>query len=203
MAVPSPPPQGKCVLLYVTYLFLEYSCSSLLSSVLQNGSYLHHQSSVLFAFKICFDQIFVGIFFGRFQQKMQLWPGCVFKVYATHFLMWPPLWYNSKLAKSIPLFLNPYPFIQKSPDYYNVFSSWSNLNLWLSQELVLSTNLQNVICMYILLCPGGYFRIFGWVHVCAAGILEPLAYARASLSEFFPPFTRLNLPVYLFSRIQL
>ena len=71
---------------------------------------------VLFAFKICFDQMFeVGIFLGRFQQKMQLWPGCVFKVYATHFLMWPPLWYNSKLAKSIPLFLNPYPFIQKSP----------------------------------------------------------------------------------------
>ena len=87
--------------------------------MLQNDSYLHHQSSVLFAFKICFDQIFVvGIFFfwggGRFQQKMQLWPGYVFKLYATHFLMWPPLWYNSKLAKSIPLFSNPYPFIQKS-----------------------------------------------------------------------------------------
>ena len=27
--------------------------------MLQNDSYLHHQSSVLFAFKICFDQIFV------------------------------------------------------------------------------------------------------------------------------------------------
>ena len=101
---------------HTVYLFLEYSCSSSISSVLQNGSYLDHQSSVLFAFKICFDQIFVvGIFLGRFQQKMQLWPGCVFKGYATHFLMWPPLWYNSKLAKSIPLFLNPYPFIQKSP----------------------------------------------------------------------------------------
>ena len=27
--------------------------------MLQNDLYLHHQSSVLFAFKICFDQIFV------------------------------------------------------------------------------------------------------------------------------------------------
>ena len=39
------------------------------------------------------------------------------------------------------------------------------LNLWLSQELFLSTNLQNVIYMYILLCPGGYFRNF-WVGTC-------------------------------------
>ena len=60
----------------------------------------------IFSFKICFDRIFeVEIFLrASFQQQMQLWPGCFFKVYATHFLMWPPLWYNSKLAKSIPLF---------------------------------------------------------------------------------------------------
>ena len=60
----------------------------------------------IFSFKICFDRIFVVEIFLRasFQQEMQLWPGCFFKVYATHFLMWPPLWYNSKLAKSIPLF---------------------------------------------------------------------------------------------------
>ena len=57
-------------------------------------------------------------FYGRFQQEMQLWPSCFFNVYATHCLMWPPLWYNSKLAKNIPLFLNPYPFIQKSPFKY-------------------------------------------------------------------------------------
>ena len=172
--------------------------------MLQNDSYLHHQSSVLFAFKICFDQIFVvAIFCGRFQQNMQLWPGCVFKVYATHFRMWLPLWYNSKLAKSIQLFLNPYPFIQNHPDYYYIFSSWSNLNLWLSQELFLSRNLQNVICIMFYFVPGGTLEMFGWVHVCAAGILEPLAYTRLSSSECFPPYTRLNLPVYLFSRMQL
>ena len=39
------------------------------------------------------------------------------------------------------------------------------LNLWLSQELFLSTNLQNVVCMYILLCPEGYSRNF-WVGTC-------------------------------------
>ena len=75
----------------------------------------------IFSFKICFDQIFVvEIFWGAsFQQEMQLWAGCFFKVYATHFLMWPPLWYNSKLAKSIPyIVLNLYPFIQKSPFKY-------------------------------------------------------------------------------------
>ena len=38
-----------------------------------------HQSSVLFALKICFDQILVvGIFWKRFQQEMQLRPGCFF-----------------------------------------------------------------------------------------------------------------------------
>ena len=57
-------------------------------------------------------------FYGRFQLEMQLWPSCFFNVYATHCLMWPPLWYNSNLAKNIPLFLNPYPFIQKSPFKY-------------------------------------------------------------------------------------
>ena len=36
-----------------------------------------------------------------------------FKVYAMQFLTWLPLRYNSQLAKSISLFLNPYPFIQK------------------------------------------------------------------------------------------
>ena len=74
---------------------------------------------------------------GRFQQKMQLWPGCVFKLYAMHFLMWPPLWYNSsKLrAKSIPLFLNPYTHSFKNhPDYYNVFSSSSNLRWFPSKR---------------------------------------------------------------------
>jgi len=43
--------------------------------------------------------------------------------------------------------------------------------------------------------PGGTLEIFGWVHVCAAGILEPLAYTTASSSKFFAPYTRLNLPV--------
>ena len=82
----------------------------------QNDSYLHHQSSVLFPFKInmFWSDFCSGNFFGRFQQEMQLWPGCFFKVYATHFLMWPPFWCNSKWIKSSPLFLNPYPFIQKS-----------------------------------------------------------------------------------------
>ena len=50
---------------------------------------------------------------------------------------------------------------------------------------------------------GGTLEIFGWVYVSSAGILEPLAYTRASSSEFLPPYTRLNLPVYLFSKIQL
>ena len=60
-----------------------------------------------------------SLFYGRFQPvEMQLWPSCFFKVYATHCLMWPPLWYNSKLAKNIPLFFNPYPFIQKSTFKY-------------------------------------------------------------------------------------
>ena len=36
---------------------------------------------------------------------------------------------------------------------------------------------------------GGTLGIFGWVHVCAAGTLEPLAYT--SSSEFFLPYTRL------------
>ena len=113
--------------------------------MLKNDSYLHRQSSVLFACKICFDQIFVvGIFWGAFQQEMQFRPGCFFKVYATHFLiyMWPPLWQNSKLAKSIQLFLNPYPFIQKSLCGY----------AFVSQELFLSTNLHKwylyVICYF-------------------------------------------------------
>ena len=113
-----PPQGGKYVLLCVTYLFLEYSCSPKISSVLQNGSYLHHQSSVLFAFKICFDQIFVvGIFFFFFGGGGGFNRRCSYDqaVCAMHFLMWPPLWYNSQLAKNIPLLLNPYPFIQKSP----------------------------------------------------------------------------------------
>ena len=32
-------------------------------------------------------------------------------------------------------------------------------------------------------------------HVCAAGTLELLAYTRASSSEFFLPYTRLNSPI--------
>ena len=46
--------------------------------------------------------------------------------------------------------------------------------------------------MYISLFPraGGTLGIFGWVHVCAAGTLEPLAYT--SSSEFFLPYTRLS-----------
>ena len=51
--------------------------------------------------------------------------------------------------------------------------------------------------MYISLFPraGGTLGISGWVHVCAAGTLEPLAYTRASSSEFFLPYTRLNSPI--------
>ena len=54
--------------------------------------------------------------------------------------------------------------------------------------------MHNVICMYISLFPrtGGTLGIFGWVHVCADGTLELLAYTRASSSEFFLPYTRLN-----------
>ena len=118
MAVPFPLPWQKNVLLYVRYLFLEYSCNSLISSALGNDSYLHCQSSVLLAFKICFDQIFAvemfvgAIGFNRRCNMTRLF-FFFFKVYAMQFLMWLPLRYNSKLAKSISLFLNPYPFIQK------------------------------------------------------------------------------------------
>ena len=59
---------------------------------------------LLKSFLIRFLYIF---FYGRFEPEMQLWPSCFFKVYAMHCLMWPPFWYNSKLAKNIPLFLNP------------------------------------------------------------------------------------------------
>ena len=33
--------------------------------------------------------------------------------------------------------------------------------------------------------PKGTLEIFGWVHVCAAGILEPLAYTRAEFKCIF------------------
>ena len=57
--------------------------------------------------------------------------------------------------------------------------------------------MHNVICMYISLFPraGGTLGIFGWVHVCASWTLEPLTYTRASLIEFFLPYTRLNSPI--------
>ena len=58
--------------------------------------------------------------------------------------------------------------------------------------------MHSVICMYISLFPGpgGTLGCFGWVHVCAAGTLESLAYiTRASSSEFFLPYTRLNFPI--------
>ena len=42
---------------------------------------------------------------------------------------------------------------------------------------------------------GGTLGIFGWVHVCATGTLEPLTYTRASSIEFFLPYTRLNSPI--------
>ena len=161
--------------------------------MLQNDLYLHRRSSLLFPVKICFDRIFVlGIFLGGFNRRCSSYYQAVFsKLYGKHFLMWPPLWYNCKLAKCIPLFLDPYPFIQKSR--WLLFSSWSNLNLWLSQELFLSTNLHNVICMYILLCPGRYFRYF-WVSTCVC-CWDPRTLSldtRASSNEFFPPYTRLN-----------
>ena len=95
-----------CYQLYIYCLSLALPCYS------QNHNQL--VKHLLFAFKIFLDQIFVHFFYGRFQQEMQLWPSCFFKVYAMHCLMWPPFWYKSKLAKNIPLFLNPYPFTQKS-----------------------------------------------------------------------------------------
>ena len=49
--------------------------------------------------------------------------------------------------------------------------------------------------LYFTLSRGGTLGIFGWVHVCAAGTLEPLAYIRASSREFFLPYTRLNFPI--------
>ena len=62
--------------------------------------------------------LYFNCFMGGFNRRCSYEQAVFFKVYATHFLMWPPLWYNSKLAKSIPLFLNPSPFIQKSPFKY-------------------------------------------------------------------------------------
>ena len=62
--------------------------------------------------------LYFNCFMGGFNMRCSYEQAVFFKVYATHFLMWPPLWYNSKLAKSIPLFLNPSPFIQKSPFKY-------------------------------------------------------------------------------------
>ena len=50
------------------------------------------------------------------------------------------------------------------------------------------------VCIFYFF-PWGTLGIFGWVHVCAAGALEPLASTRASLSEFFPPYTGLNSPI--------
>ena len=59
--------------LYIYCLCLEFPCYN------QN----HHQlfRHFIFAFKICFDQIFVvEIFLGAsFQQEMQLWSGCFFQ----------------------------------------------------------------------------------------------------------------------------
>ena len=79
----------------------------------------------------------------------------------------------------------------------------NHLTLWLSQEFFyLQICKMLFVCIFFFVLRGT-LEIFGWVHVCAAGILEPLAYTGASSSEFFPPYTRLNLPVYLFSRIQL
>ena len=107
--------------------------------------------------------------------------------------MWPPLSCNtvSELKKHSTVFKSSFKSIQ-SKITLTIISSSSNLNLGLSQELFLSTNLHNVICMYILLFPraGGTLGIFGWVHVCAAGTLEPLAYT--SSSECFLPYTRLQ-----------
>ena len=144
--------------------------------MLQNHLYLHRRSSLLFPVKICFDRIFVlGIFLGGFNRRCSSYYQAVFsKLYGKHFLMWPPLWYNCKLAKCIPLFLDPYPFIQKSR--WLLFSSWSNLNLRLSQEYYFYPQ----ICIMLFVCtfyfvPGGTLGIFGWVRVCAAGTLEPLA----------------------------
>ena len=45
------------LLWFVRYLFLVNGSQTL--PLLQNNSYLHSRSPVLFAFKICFDQIFV------------------------------------------------------------------------------------------------------------------------------------------------
>ena len=57
-------------------------------------------SNICFLLLISFWQDFCTFLFcGRFQQEMQLWPSCFIKVYATYFFIWPPLWYNSKLAK--------------------------------------------------------------------------------------------------------
>ena len=116
MAVPSPLPWGKYVLLYVRYLFLEYSCSSykyhqcykmIRTCTVNHQSYLLLKSVLI---RFCSGNV-CGSY--RFQQEMQYDQGVfVFKVYAMQFLMWLLLRYNSKLAKNISLFLNPYPFIQ-------------------------------------------------------------------------------------------
>ena len=100
------------------YIAINYCLSLALPCYSENHNQL--LKHLLFAFKIFFDQIFVHFcFMGGFNRRCSLiWPSCFFKVYAMPYLMWPPFWYNSKSTKKKPLFLNPYPFIQKSPFKY-------------------------------------------------------------------------------------
>ena len=146
--------------------------------MLQNDSYLHHQSSVLFLLL-------------KSAVMTLLWPCCFFKVCATYFLMWPPLWCNTASElKSIPLFFNKSFKSIQSKITLTIISWWSNLNLWLCKNYFYPQ-----ICITLFVCifhffPAGPRVLFGWENVCAAVTLEPLAYTRSS--EFFLPYTRLS-----------
>ena len=51
------------------------------------------------------------------------------------------------------------------------------------------------VCIFYFF-PGVLKEFLGrYMYVCTAGTLEPLAYTRASSSEFFLPYTRLNSPM--------